>query len=595
MLTDMLQVLLTRLVNHKPLSNLPCYFIRMSADFDFDFDAFLLGHQFDHLPESPASLEGFHYPFENGASSSSHSQLLAARKEGDGKYHNEDLGQDPPLVARSVRWEEKLFCGTTDVDSFDISTLAGSPPPMSMSASSTSNSCASSAFSSPIPPPGSAIEISSWLEVETLSSFPRISRQKLEVLRYAMAWNQHPTEDEFQFLVAALSLHANGRSPEQLLHALQQDERFHQKCLPPNTYKHGRPVALWKQNIVRHARQREPAPSKSAVKFLVAGLRISVEEFWDTPMVYWKQLDALKTKPKKSIALDISSKKRRLRTAKVFVQSETSADLNPAKQATSVECVITQPGTTTYKISSLGSPPWNPLMNSNPKPTAPVDASSPIQKPQYPPLIVQNLGSLSNCEKSEALPSEDVKMEDSPNTQDTPIDSVCDEGQYEDEETELGLLEEVAAILGPEYSHLAEFLVSRFGSEPLSDLFQSEYGTRQRPEGAGSTPSSTSSQTPGNASSPNTTESSSSGSKRKSPGDGSGGGGDPDDTEGDGNGGVPPLPKRIRKPPSSPQPKFDCPIYRSALRTGGKIHVCAPNGLEFRNLWYANLDYFSVT
>ncbi|RYP20506.1 hypothetical protein DL765_002751 [Monosporascus sp. GIB2] len=158
----------------------------------------------------------------------------------------------------------------------------------------------------------------------------------------------------------------------------------------------------------------------------------------------------------------------------------------------------------------------------------------------------------------------------------------------EDDTAVLSLEEKVAAVLGPEYTHLVQSVIGTLASGSLWELLQSKSGSRQCASEIENS-SSSSSQTPGNSSSPNTTISSSSGGKRKSSNGGDGS--DPNEDEPndrDGNNGRPP--KRARKSPSALKPRYDCPISRRSIDMGGSLQpskspACAPAGLEFRHVW----------
>lgn len=145
-------------------------------------------------------------------------------------------------------------------------------------------------------------------------------------------------------------------------------------------------------------------------------------------------------------------------------------------------------------------------------------------------------------------------------------------------------------MLGPEYCHLAESILSRFAAASDWDQWQFASGSREHAGGVENTPSSNSSQTTGNASSPNTSASGSSSGKRKSSGGGGEGPDDPEPNDGDGNM-DPPPPKKAK----TLQVRYDCPIFRRSLATGSTVRSCALNGLEFRNLWCVTLYIMSTS
>ncbi|KAH7123385.1 quinon protein alcohol dehydrogenase-like superfamily [Dactylonectria estremocensis] len=160
-----------------------------------------------------------------------------------------------------------------------------------------------------------------------------------------------------------------------------------------------------------------------------------------------------------------------------------------------------------------------------------------------------------------------------PKVEDHDPDSSYIDSDVDDDSTALSSEEELDAILGAEYTHLAQPLV--IGDTPSS--------TWDTPADA-----SPSSGTSGRASSPNMPSSHPGGQKRKSPR--TGGGGGPDENEAnDGDGDENRPPKRATKAQSARGQRYDCPIFRGAISAKESLQTsrgsaCAPGGLDLRNL-----------
>lgn len=478
----------------------------------------------------------------------------------------------------------------------DASTLTGPPPDLSLSSSSSSSissaNTASTTGSAKRPEKRSALSRRQILQYENLIS-DNISNQKLEVLEHAFQFDPTPSEDDALFLAQSLQLDAYTLA--NWCHYSRLDARHavsgQRQVL--NTKK----VAVWKQHIInRVSKLAKPGchPTESQINFLTAGLRITVDQYRQSVTAYEEYLR--KSKEGKQVESKHPSPP---------VSSKVpAADLSPA--TTDALVVKTTAGTDRVSrpvppiwpaanLSLLDSDPWNqlkdPIARSNGTHKADL-AKAHVQRYQeivtemVASWVEKDRGSNSDVGTIQRIGDIDHATQDV----DSNIDDSDTESSFdEDVSTVQSLEEEVATILGPVYAHLTQYIIDKFSSNTYWDLSQFDSSPKQCPngEGGGSTPSS--SQTPANASSPNTTASDLSGTKRKSSGGGGGGGGDdPDDDPEDpsGNRNSPPI-KRARK---TPQPRFDCPISRKSSQMGSNSqfstsHVCAPDGMEIRLLW----------
>ena len=449
-----------------------------------------------------------------------------------------------------------------------------SPPNLSMSSTSSSESSSFSYESTPMTT--RRRQRKPLKRPTTRSSLPAISQQKLEVLGNALFFhNLTPTADQSSFL--AKSLHVDESILESWQKALFVDGISILEGLklgkPP---KEGR-VASWKQTIIRRGLQKVNAPSSCQIEFLAAGLRLRVEQLRQS------------FREEVNNGIHVGAKSRRRIETELLQTTRLSKEPPPPPddkvqpvdstegKATQIDDSTNPPlpsKPSTVGVDSLDSPPWVPLMQPETNPANHVDVSdAKSQNCQHLQSIVDKTESVPDCKQSVEQTSAAVSAS---NISDDNMESIVEE-----EAPDLSPGEELAALLGPEYCHLTESILSRFAAESVWDQWQFASGSRQHGGGAENTPSSNSSQTPGNTSSPNTSASGSSGGKRKSSG-GSGGDGPGDLEPNDGDGNMePPPPKKAK----APQLRYDCPVFRRSLGTRSMVRSCALNGLEFRNLW----------
>lgn len=176
------------------------------------------------------------------------------------------------------------------------------------------------------------------------------------------------------------------------------------------------------------------------------------------------------------------------------------------------------------------------------------------------------------------------------NTDDVNTDDGC---------TDYSLEFYAAAILGPEYAHLAPVLVEKCPEVPEELSPHLNCSIRDTPGTSCSSPLSDTSDSSSSSrsfkqSSPYSTTASSNtanSQKRKSPdSEDSGGGGNDQSGDGDGDEGRDQDSKRSRKTQTKLRARYDCPIARRIMHMGAETasassRGCAPGGLEFRNVW----------
>jgi hypothetical protein len=474
----------------------------------------------------------------------------------------------------------------SEIQSRDISdqlTLPESPPPsFSLSESQTS----SSFVSFPMTPPS--------MGNSRRTSVLGISQQKIGVLENAFAC---ALEEE-----GVLSTEVT----EFLARFLRLDNSKFRKWLgsrpckdapPLNRSKRAKistngPVAVWKRKIIHQGLEVEPHPKSTQVNLLAIGLRISVDQFWNSTKesVNLGRDPNRREKMPQQTPTPVVSKEQPSAPSLVSptISTVRISHANTDASSTGIPpAMVSKIKSPTIKVSSSDSPPWVPLVNGV-QPRGGIGVG--VYTNQHPQTVVGTL---------ESLPGRDQPVESRLEHDSTPAASIANDSECEssvdddDGSTEISLEEEIATILGPDYAHLAQCVINKIASNNPWEQWQSEDGFRQGANGVDNTPASSFSQTSGNAPSSNTSFSETSGGKRKSPGGGGGGGEDDQANDGDGDKGRPP--KRLRRPPSTPKPeppRYDCPISKRAIGTGGdpqssKSRGCAPEGLEFRHVWYA--------
>jgi hypothetical protein len=489
--------------------------------------------------------------------------------------HNRDAQHNPvtPFSHTTLSSSNvQSYRNSIDITSHDIS----SPPSLSMSSMSSSESSSYSWDSTQLP--SRKRQGKSSKRPTARSSLPAISGQKLDVLRNALFCNPKPTADQSLFL--AKCLHVDESVLQLWQKALLADEISTLKGPKPRKSLKVSRVASWKQKIISQGLQKVKSPSSYQIEFLAAGLRIKVEQLWQSfretvnsgTLVEAKSRGRIKTElpPATDLTKELSPPSDdEVQPVDSRMETSTKFDDSPI--------VFLPSKPSTVGVNSSDSGPWVPLIESETKPVNPVDVGdAKLQDCQHLQSIVDKIESVPDCKPSVEQTPGEVETLAMSNVSDTDMESVDEEKVID-----LSPEEELAALLGPEYGGLAESILSRFAAASVWDQWQFASGFRQNAGGVGNTPSSNSSHTPGNTSSPNTSASGSSGGKRKSSGGGGEGPGDHlEPNDGDGNM-HPPPPKKVK----TTQLRYDCPIFRKSLGTESTVRSCALNGLEFRNLW----------
>lgn len=496
--------------------------------------------------------------------------------------HNWDAQYKPaPQLSQMLSSSNPQSCRSNIDQAYDD---VSSPPSLSMSSTSSSESYSCSYESTPVTP--RRLPRKSLKHHTARSSLPTIPQKKLEVLGNALVFNNPtPTADQSSFLAKSLDV------------AESVMESWQKALLVDNIsilqgLKLGKPlqagrVASWKQTIIRRGFQKVNTPSSCQIEFLAAGLRVKVEQLWQSFRDLANNDRFIGAKSRGRIETEV------LPTTHLLKQPlPPSSDDEVQPVDSTIETVKNLDESAIAPLPSkpatvgVDSPPWNLLIESKTKSVNPVDVSdTKSQNCQRLQNIVDETKSVPDCMQAVEQTSGGVEIQVMSNIGDTDMESIENE-EVPDSSPE----EELATLLGPEYGHLAESILSRFAAASVWDRLQFTSGSREHASGVENTPSSNSSQTPGNASSPNTSASGSSSGKRKSSGSGGDGPGDLEPNDGDGNM-DPPPPKKAK----TPQTRYDCPIFRRSLRTGSTVRSCALNGLEFRNLWYVTLNIMSTS
>lgn len=344
--------------------------------------------------------------------------------------HNRDVQHKPapPSSHFALGSSSPQIYYNLDLTDHDVS----STPSLSMSSTSSSESSSYSNNSTPRTPrrrQGKLLKCPA-----TRSSLPAISQQKLEVLRNALIFhNPKPTADQSSFL--AKSLHID----ESILESWQK-ALFMDGISTLEGPKLGKPlkagrVASWKQTIIRRGLQNVNTPSNCQIEFLAAGLRIRVEQLWqsfrenvnngiivgakspgriETELLPTTRLSEETPPPSNDKVQLVDST---VETATKLVDSAIA--LLPSKQST-------------VGVDSLNSPPWVPLMKPETKPVSPVEVSdAKSQNCQHLQSIVDKIESAPDCKQSVEKTSGAVEIHATSNISDTNMESI-DEDEVPD-------------------------------------------------------------------------------------------------------------------------------------------------------------------
>lgn len=427
-----------------------------------------------------------------------------------------------------------------EVESSLFQTTPLSPPSM---ISNASNTTFSSSDSTPMTP-GIMTDI-------FRSTFPRISQKKAEVLTDAFIRNPAPTAEQSSFLAQSLQL------DEDILKAWHKKHRLWELTIKRKNSRRGTLlksglIAVWRRRIIERGLQANPDPSSQQIEFLVSGLRISTKQFWDCQ----KDFTHLKAD------MDLEKEPR--------IQGRTSSANHIAtlEQRQLVRPWGTNIGSRELDLLGIGSTIGQTQTGQT--------HSTTKAPPQGPAQSLETCIMSSPCLSGKATLDGNIDLTPDCNDGQSELDS-----EEDNDDQDITLEEAVAADLGSDFAHHAQLMIDSFHTWKIQQLAGDT--SHSGSSGMGSTPASSTSQPTSQSSPPDSQYSCISSGKRKASGDGS----DPNDPGDDEDKGRPP--KKPKKDYSRKllQVRWDCPIERRAIGKGNcaKSRGCAPNGLEFRNIW----------